>query len=167
MTPARVFVCGCALLLGAAVRPASAEDGLFRPVCGGCRPARACYEPCPPVGPIRRLLRRVFHPCCPPPRPACPPVLPVAPAPPVVAPAPFAPPPPAALGAPVAPPALPAPPAPLVTEPDPLRATPTPAPPGTGSSLRRVPPPLTPPTPPPPIRVERIASGSTRRARCG
>ncbi len=148
-SPLRVFGLTCALALGAAPLPARAQ-----PLCGSCRPAYrapACYCPCERVGPVRRVLRRVFRPCCPPPAPVC--AVPVVafPAAPVMAPRVFvpAPPvvvsPPADLGRPIAPvPETPAPPPPL--------------PPASSSSLRRVPPPLTPPLPPPAVRVERIAA---------
>jgi hypothetical protein len=160
MFPSRVRMFACALVLGAAVLPTRAADVPAVPVCGGCcapatapcyAPAptcrvRKCYDPCEPVGPIRRFLRRVFLPPCP---RCCPPapVVGVAPAPAI-----FVPPPPAPVAAPPAvdpgrpvPPPPPAPPAPF---------------PGTGSAYRRPPGVLTPPVPPPPIRLDRIASRS-------
>jgi hypothetical protein len=155
----------CALLVAGLSAPAvSAGEVAAQSVCGGCRPAvaryyyapvtgysvTACYDPCPPVGPIRRFLRRVFRPCCPP--PVLPPPVVVRPA--VVAPAC---PPPAVVG----PPAAVSAPAPFPEATIPPAAPPAPAPvvPGSNSSLRRegV---LTPPTPPLPVRLDRIASRS-------
>jgi hypothetical protein len=102
-----------------------------------------CYDPCEPVGPVRRFFRRVFLPPCPRPCPApCPaPLVAGLPAPPPVASVPFNPPPPAPveMGRPVP---APPPPAPAVV------------PPVSGSSYPR----LTPPLPEPPVRADRIAS---------
>jgi hypothetical protein len=99
-----------------------------------------CCQPCR-VGPVRRFLRRVFRPCCPPPCPA--------PSAAVFVPTP---PPTAAVWVPPA-----APPGRLQPEPMPPLPPSPPTIPGTGSALRRqgV---LTPPTPPPPVRADRIAS---------
>jgi hypothetical protein len=159
MFPLRVRVFACALVAAAAVLPVRAAEVPAVPVCGGCcAPAtppccapvptcrvRKCYDPCEPVGPIRRFLRRVFLPPCP---RCCPPapVVGVAPAPAV-----FVPPscPAAVAGPPAVDPGRPAPPPPP--------APPAPFP-GTGSAYRRPPNVLTPPVPPPPIRLDRIAS---------
>jgi hypothetical protein len=145
--PLRVLV--CALVAGLAVLPGRAAGGDGEPATFSltcCR--KKCYDPCEPVGPVRRFLRRVFL------RPCPPPVVAVAPAPVVLpaAPVPCAP--------PCAPPVpAPAPPVPAPAPPVPAPPVPSaPFPPGTGSSYRHPPHVLTPPTPPPPIHVERIAS---------
>ncbi len=159
MFPSRVGVFACALIVGAAVLPLRAAEVPAMPVCGGCcAPATTqyycapapvyrtsrCYDPCEPVGPVRRFLRRVFLPPCP---RCCPPapVIGVAPAPAVFVPAP--------------------PPAPVAAPPavDPGRPVPPPPPApfsSAGSAYRRPPNVLTPPVPPPPVRLERLASRS-------
>lgn len=159
MAPKRVHGMFCALLLVLA-GTAQAGEPQATPVCGrsrSCYAGRRCYDPCQPVGPVRRFLRRVFLPRCPPPCPApCPPAVTVVPAPrpavflppavPPVAPAP-PPPPPANLDRPAPVPA--APPAPLAPS----------APfPSAGAAYRT---PYVVPSPPP-VRVDRIAS-LTRR----
>jgi hypothetical protein len=134
----------CALALALVSMTAEAGETSATPVCGCCR---RCYDPCQPVGPVRRFLRKVFLPRCPAPcPPACP--LPVVIPPP--APAVFLPPapppavPPANLDrpVPVVPPATP--PAPPAAGPFPSPASRTPG--------------LEPSPPPPPIRADRIAS---------
>jgi len=95
-------------------------------------PNTCCYDPCcERVGPVRRLLRRIFRPCCAPPRVVAP-VVAVTPPPPPVALPPSAVP-PADLGRPIAPP------------------------PGVGPVGREAPPPIS-PTAAPPVRADRIAS---------
>jgi hypothetical protein len=140
MTLLRVAAPVCALVALASARPVAAQP-CCPPTVRYYAPARCC-DPCPPVGPVRRLLRRVFRPCCPPPRP-CPPV--IVPAPVVIpngAPRVFVP---------------PAPPPAVIERPIPADPTqPPPGPPVTGSSYR--PAPLTPPVPPPPVRLDRTAS---------
>ena len=149
MIPNRVRGVVCALALVLVSGAAEAGETLATPVCHPCR--KRCYDPCQPVGPVRRLLRRVFlRPCPPPCSPPCSPLIVPAPsAPPVFlpAPTPIAPvlPPAANLGRPEAP-ALTAPPAP----PPPLAPFPS-----AGASYRS---PVVPPPPPPPVRVDRIAS---------
>jgi hypothetical protein len=148
--PLRVRALFCALLLALAAQPAPAAEVVATPVCGCCR-KKSCYDPCEPVGPVRRFFRRVFRRPCPPP-------------PLVIAPAPvFVPPPPAPCPPPGVPPAdldrpIPAPPPPPAPAPP---APPAPVPaapfPSAGSSYRNEPKVLTPPTPPPPIRLDRIA----------
>lgn len=134
MTVHRAPLLACAALaLGLA--PTARGDA---PAELACRTGRAsvsgfaapgcCPDPCERVGPVRRLLRRIFRPCCtpPPPRVVAPAV--AFPAPVVAAPPLTAPPAPADLGRPF-------------------------VPPGAGSSARR-----DAPAPPPPVRVDRIAS---------
>ncbi len=158
MIPPRVHVLLCALWVGAAALPAPAADAPA--VLVGCH-CKKCYDPCEPVGPVRRFLRRVFlRPCPPAPvavvavpsAPGCappPPAFAPAPAPAAFAPPPaaFAPPPPAAAVAPPSPPAaVPA-------------APPAPAPfPAAGSAYRHAPQVLTPSAPPPPVRLDHMAS---------
>ena len=180
-----------ALGLGAALLVAfpgtlQAEEVEGTLACHKCKPAvscyppvvqrmKPCYDPCEPVGPIRRFFRRVFLRPCPPPCPApCPPrgaaMVAVVPGPAPVAPAPFAPPPPPPEPAPV--PFAPSAPAPAPSPFGPPSAEmgrPVPVPPssGTTESYRSdfVPPTsgssyprLTPPVQEPPIRADRIAS---------
>ncbi|MFO0927949.1 MAG: hypothetical protein U0736_13060 [Gemmataceae bacterium] len=157
MTSIRGHALACALLLAAlAVPTVRAAEVPADPVC--CHKKQAsCYQPCnpccPPVGPVRRFFRRVFHKdCCPQPvivAPAvvaAPVVAPVCPPPIAVAPRPVVP----AYPAPAAPPASIAAP-----EPPPMPAAPTAPFPSASSSYRRDP---VPPQPAPPIRFERIAS---------
>jgi hypothetical protein len=169
MRPQWALVSGCALaLVVASNHPASAGEVTADPVCcrrpvaccyepvytTRCWPRR-CYDPCRPVGPVRRCLRKIFLPPCP--RPCCPqPVVAVpVPAPVAVVPAP-----------PVFPTPAPPAPAPVMVRPAPVPPAappvPPPLPPGE-SSFRRAPG-LTPPTPPPPVRVEHIASTPRGRA---
>lgn len=170
MTAIRGLAMSCALVGSAlaigGVRAGEVEGDLM---CRGCGPSRSFYvapavslqvrsyyEPCEPVGPVRRFLRRVFRPCCPPP---CRPAVAVVPAP-IYTPAPVAYPVPApapVFSAPIAP--TTPPPAtldrPLVpTAPFPSAAAPEV--PGSNSSLRRE---GQMPLPPlPPVRADRIAS---------
>ena len=113
-------------------------------VRGDCRPygpTTAYYaDPCCQVGTVRRFLRRVFHPCCPPPVCArCAPVRVVVPCP--------------APCLPSAPPMGWVPPGAPVRI-DPPMATIPPPPVGVPSSLKYD----APPTPTPPVRFDRIAS---------
>ena len=110
-------------------------------VCNRCGPTTAYYsDPCCRVGPVRRFLRRVFYPCCPPvPVARCAPVAVIVPCP-QAAPMTWVPP-----GAPVmldrpipAQPPLPAPP-------------PMGVPSSSGSPRREA-------EPTPPVRFDRIAS---------
>src|SRR5262245_1710185 len=97
MTDYRAPLLLCAVVaLGLAV-PTARGDVPAAPACRTCRSATTsafaapttCCDPCERVGPVRRLLRRIFRPCCAPPAPRCaPPVVAVAP-PPVVAPPPM------------------------------------------------------------------------------
>ena len=51
-------------LLAGAARGAEVQ---VTPVCRSYGPTTSYYaDPCCQVGPVRRLLRRVFRPCCPP-----------------------------------------------------------------------------------------------------
>src|SRR5262249_53974108 len=132
MTPFRVAVLCCALVLSLA-GAASADEVDATLTCCHRHCGKKCYDPCEPVGPVRRFFRKVFLHPCPPPCPA-----PVG----VV----FVPPPPAPcgpsanLGRPVAPPA---------PTPD-VAPVPAPFPSATSNRPQR----LTPPTPPTPVRLD-------------
>ena len=136
----RGFYLGVAMLvIGGVARGGEVEA---TPVCRGYGPTTTYYpDPCCRVGPVRRFLRRVFHPCCPPPvaRYAPAPVVVPCPAPcPAPGPAAWVPPaPPANLDRPIAP-----------------RGTIPPPPIDVPSSLKRD----DLPKPTPPIRFDRIAS---------
>ncbi|MGL4555780.1 MAG: hypothetical protein ACRC33_31820 [Gemmataceae bacterium] len=152
MIPPRDRLTLCALALGLACVPARAAEVEADLAC--CRKPfvagyRSCYDPCEPVGPVRRLFRAVFRVPCPPPAP--PMMVPVA----VVRPTadcapsavlPSAPPPAVDLGRPV----------PV----NPPLDVPPPTPPAPVSGFGRRPPRLTPPTPPAPVpvRYDRMAS---------
>jgi hypothetical protein len=170
---------GFALVLsGTLVLPVTAGEVAALPAAGvgvadgeltSCH--KHCYDPCEPVGPIRRFFRRVFlRPCPPPPPPLvvprCPTVA-VIPGPVPAAPVPYVTPP--APTVPAAPPAAfpsaemgrPQPVPPTTSEssrpPEPAddsRLVPEPVPPTTGSAFPR----LTPPLSEQPIRLDRIAS---------
>jgi hypothetical protein len=151
MIPTRVRGLVCALALTVLATAAPAAEIEATPVCGHCRSCcgRPCYDPCQPVGPVRRFLRKVFLPRCPAPcPPPCPgPVVLPPPVPAVFAPAVPAPP-PANLDRPL--PSVP--PGPLA--PPPVVA---PFPSATSRSADAEPTP-----PPPPVRVDRIASFTRR-----
>jgi hypothetical protein len=146
MIPYRVRGLFCALALVLASGAVEAGEVVATPACHRC--CRKCYDPCQPVGPVRRFLRKVFlRPCPPPPVPlpvTCPPPVPVvtpAPGPAVfLPPSPSAPVPPANLGRPEA-----VPPAP------PPAIAPFPSAGAAYRSGRSDPSPM-------PIRVDRIAS---------
>jgi hypothetical protein len=142
MIPNGVRGLACALALAVVCTAAQAGETVATPVCGSCRACRRpCYDPCEPVGPIRRFLRKVFLPRCPAP---CPPPCPV----PVVVPAPG----PTVFVPPAAPPTLP--PAGL-ERPVPVAPTvPPPAAPFPSATSRW----NDEAAPPPPVRVDRIAS---------
>jgi hypothetical protein len=141
MIPLRVPMLCCALTLALAAGARAGEVEavqVFHHKRACC--AKPCYDPCEPVGPVRRFFRKVFLPKCPPLCPVpCPEPVVQAPRPIVVPPLP-----PASLGRPV--PQPPAPPAPPVESPFP----------GATSRPQR----LTPPTPPLPVRLDRLASRS-------
>jgi hypothetical protein len=161
----------CALVLTTAGAGRAPADEVFQLCFHHCRSCESscCYaDPCAPrSGPIRRLLRKVFHPCAPP-APCCPPVIPSAPCAPAPA-APFISP---------TPPAPVSPPLPFPGAPEPGGAAPGYVPPPAFPSARGVlpaperplapvlPQHLTPPLPPP-VRLEHFASlersGGTRR----
>ncbi len=162
----------CALLLLAWAGTARAgwEGGVFQVCCDHCGHAavsayppvvtagyysqRCYYHPEPECrcGPVRRLLRRVFHPCCPTPTVSS---YAVTVTPPCAVPQAIAVPVPA--GPPIAPVPVPI---------SPRTEVPPPVPPVSGSSLRRpaptpapVPPqPITPPVAPRPVRFESFVS---------
>ena len=132
-------LCVAVLLVAGAARAGEVEATTV------CRygPTTSYYpDPCCRVGPVRRFIRRVFHPCCPPPVVRYAPVPVVVPCPaPCQAPAPTAwvpPGPPASLDRPIAP----------------QGAVPPPPPMDVPSSLKR----SDSPTPTPPVRFDRIAS---------
>jgi hypothetical protein len=140
LTLKRALVMSCALALGAA-GTASAGETPAELACNRCGTTarKSCYDPCEPVGPIRRLWRSLFRRPCPPTVVAAP--LAVPPPPPACA--------PAALGFPAAPaPRADVSPGDSHLPPPP----PSPAAPFTGSSR----------TAPPParsdLRFERMAS---------
>jgi hypothetical protein len=186
-------VWGCALILTGAVAlnaragevpavPATTDGTHAEGTLTFCH--KHCYDPCEPVGPIRRFFRHVFlHPCPPP----CPPVRSVVIAPPVVGVVPMTPP-LAVPAAPVPPPPIaPAPPsaAPPAAFPSAGMGRPVPFPPNTSDSSRFTPEPsdnsrLTPepatgssyrtlpsPVPQPPIRLDRIASTGDQQTNAG
>jgi len=138
MTPLRVGLLCCALTVAlASAGPARADEVEGTLAC--ChRRCKACYDPCEPVGPVRRVLRRVFLRPCPPPCPA--PVAVVIAPPPAPQCAP-----PARIGQPFLPPA----PAPA-----PGSTSESPFPSATSSRPKQ----LTPPTPPQPVRLDHLAS---------
>lgn len=147
MPTLRAFLLGCAVVLGSGMASAAEVPGTL--TCGRCGPSRysSCYDPCEPVGPIRRFFRRVFRVPCPQPAPVMvgAPAMPVHVPAPMSAPAPFAgvPSPPATLGAPEM--GRDAPLAPLA---------PPPSPPTPFTESSRVPPTV----PPSALRFERMAS---------
>jgi hypothetical protein len=153
MIPFRVPMLCCALTL-AMTAGARAGEVNATEVCHrgrtSCSPtvtvrAKPCYDPCEPVGPVRRFFRRVFLPKCPPPCPApCPGPVVQAPRG-VFVPPPPAPLPPANLGRPV--------PQPQPQPPPPPAESPFP---GAASRPGR----LTPPAAPLPVRLDRLASRS-------
>ena len=137
------------LLVGGAVRGGEVEA---TPVCRPYGPSTSYYgDPCCRVGPVRRFLRRVFHPCCPPPvvRYAPVPVVVPCPAPcPTLAPAAWVPPgPPVSLERPIAP----------------QGTVPPPPPMDVPSSLKRD----DLPRPTPPVRFDRIASRQGSESQAG
>jgi hypothetical protein len=144
----------CAFALGLAALPAWAAETPADLAC--CRKHtagfRSCYDPCEPVGPIRRFFRAVFRVPCPPP------------APPVMVPVPIvrAAPAPACAPSAIMPALPPAPPGRIdIGRPTPVNPpldVPPPTPPGPVSGFGIRPPRLTPPTPPPPVRLDRLAS---------
>jgi hypothetical protein len=140
---------GAAAFLFLATSRAPADDA-FQLCFHHCNPCEAtsCYgaDPCEPrCGPVRRLLRRVFHRCPPPPcapvTSCCPPAcLPATPAPtPFVSPAPSA-------------------PAPRLLSPSPGDVAPPPAFPSARGGRLDLP-------PGPPVHLERLASFERERPR--
>jgi hypothetical protein len=151
MIPSRDRMIYCALALALTCLPASAAETPADLVF--CHKHKSCYDPCEPVGPIRRFFRSVFRVPCPP-QPPPPMIVPV----PVVRAAPA----PACAPSTILPAAPPAPPARVdIGRPVPVNPpldVPPPTPPGPVSGFGTRPPRLTPPTPPPPVRLDRLAS---------
>jgi hypothetical protein len=132
---------GVAMLLLGGIGVVRGGEVEATPVCRPYGPTTTYYaDPCCQVGPVRRFLRRVFRPCCPPPCARYAPVPVVIPCPP-----PCLPPAPTGWVPPGAPVRLAPPIAPQATLPPPPIDVP--------SSLKRDALP-----PPPPVRFDRIAS---------